>query len=336
VSMKQFDIIVIGGGPAGSTFAVSAIRLGHNVLILDKAKFPRNKLCAGWLNPAAFKILGIKKEDYPYKIDSWNKLLVWSRKKDKPRKFKLGLGHSIFRKEFDYFLLQRAIKAGAVLKQALVSDVEFKDDCVIVKTSKENFKSKVVVGAGGTFCPLYNKFNKGLKEKIVVCLEFQGKIKGTRNIGVNILPEKDLRGYSWCSSKADQINIGIGRTNEPDIVKYKDALIKRLERIGLIPKDLNLKFEGYVYRLNDNPKRKVAGNRFILLGDSAGLSDNFSGEGISQAIVSGKVGANYVARCLRAGKSDLSGFGRNKMFRIQKTSQFVRKVLKLLIKNFFG
>ena len=116
--MKQADAIVVGGGPAGSTCAWKLNAAGLDVLVLDRAKFPRNKLCAGWVTPKVLTDLELDPRDYPHSFMTFDELhLHWKglgKKLHSPQ-------HSIRRLEFDDFLLRRS---GAEILQHEVRDIE--------------------------------------------------------------------------------------------------------------------------------------------------------------------------------------------------------------------
>jgi flavin-dependent dehydrogenase len=66
--MTESEIVIVGGGPAGSACAWRLKQSGRNVLILDKEKFPRLKLCAGWITPKVLKNLELRPEEYPHSL----------------------------------------------------------------------------------------------------------------------------------------------------------------------------------------------------------------------------------------------------------------------------
>jgi flavin-dependent dehydrogenase len=144
--VQAVDAIVVGGGPAGSTCAWKLREAGLDVLVLDRATFPRTKLCAGWVTPEALADLELDSQDYPLSFMTFDRLhLHW-------KAFTLKLKsrqHSIRRYEFDDYLLQRA---GATVLQHKVRDIRREGIDYVVD---EQFRCKYLVGAGGTACPVY-------------------------------------------------------------------------------------------------------------------------------------------------------------------------------------
>ena len=103
--MRLADAIVVGGGPAGSTCAWKLRDAGLDVVVLDRMKFPRTKLCAGWVTPEALDDLELNPEDYPLSFMTFDELhLHWKVLTVKLK----SKQHSIRRFEFDDFLLRRA------------------------------------------------------------------------------------------------------------------------------------------------------------------------------------------------------------------------------------
>ena len=103
--MTKFDAIVVGGGPAGSSCAWQLRRRGVKTLILEKAAFPRLKLCAGWITPEVMVDLEMDLATYPYRFLTFDvtqiHLYGLTFKQRSPQ-------HSIRRYEFDDWLLRRS------------------------------------------------------------------------------------------------------------------------------------------------------------------------------------------------------------------------------------
>ena len=72
--MKLWDVVIVGGGPAGSTAAWKLKRAGLDVLVLDKERFPRLKLCAGWITPEVVRDLALDPAQYPHRFLTFDRL----------------------------------------------------------------------------------------------------------------------------------------------------------------------------------------------------------------------------------------------------------------------
>src|SRR5512140_789462 len=109
--MHSCDALIVGGGPAGSSCAWKLRRQGLAVTVLDKAQFPRNKVCAGWITPAVVQALQLDAEDYARErvlqpISAFRTGLIHGAEVETryPRTVSFG----IRRCEFDHYLLQRS------------------------------------------------------------------------------------------------------------------------------------------------------------------------------------------------------------------------------------
>ena len=103
--MRTCDVLIVGGGPAGSTAAWQLRRAGADVLLLDREQFPRLKLCAGWITPEVVRELEIELADYPHRLLTFPRLRVhWGRLHVPVA----CVQHSIRRVEFDAWLLERS------------------------------------------------------------------------------------------------------------------------------------------------------------------------------------------------------------------------------------
>ena len=148
--MQDYDVIVVGGGPAGSTTARRVSQKGLNVLLLDRAKFPRVKSCAGAMNDRGVKMLDfsidevVHRKPYGLRLFSPSGIIA-----DCTRPEKAGV--LFLRTEFDTLLLRKAQEAGADIREgAKVVTAKQNERGVIVETSEgEQFGGKYLVGADG-------------------------------------------------------------------------------------------------------------------------------------------------------------------------------------------
>jgi len=306
---KKYDVIIVGAGPAGSTAAKLIADEGFKVLLVDKAKFPRDKPCGGALTrriverfPHISENLQnlVGSEIFGGKIYSPSLKYTAKMESDKP------LGYMVFRKEFDFELVKLAKESGVEFwDNYQVFDVIFSKNNVTLKSLNGNeVYSKVVIGADGVRSIIAKKsgLNPRWKlDQIGVCIlkEFHveepladrlKKIKQSVHIHVGF---ENIYGYAWMFHKKSAINIGLGcllsekKNNLKELFYQYVDLLKNQNFIpnldiedlkgGLIPLKL--------------PLKKTYGDKVILIGDAAGFVNSLSGEGLYYAICSGELAA---------------------------------------------
>jgi flavin-dependent dehydrogenase len=266
--MITSEVIIIGAGPAGSTCGWKLQQQGVECLILDKQKFPRTKLCAGWITPQVIKDLKLKVNQY-----------------------------SIRRYEFDDWLLQRS---GVAYHLHEVKNITRDDDNYIIDGK---FRCKYLIGAGGTYCPVYQTLFKQEhprpKNLMIVSLE-QEFAYDYQDANCHLwFVQNNLPGYSWYVPKGDgYLNIGIGgfaeklKVNNDTIKNHWQLFVKKLERLSLV-QNFTFNPRGYVYFIRDGLKTVQIDNVF-LVGDAAGLATKDMGEGIGPAVKSGLLAAESI------------------------------------------
>ena len=292
--MKSADVIIVGGGPAGSSCAWSLKRQGVDCLVLDKEPFPRSKLCAGWITPEVVEDLELDIDSYPHRFLSFKKLHFHFPV--------IGLSpptlqHSIRRYEFDAWLLERSAAPIDIHK---VQTIRQQGEEYIID---EQYRCSYLIGAGGTRCPVYRELFRKLSprasKKQIVALEEEFPYD-YRNSQCHLwIFDKQLPGYSWYVPKADgYINIGIGamadklKTQGGDIKSHWDHLTRKLERKRLV-REHDFKPKGYSYYVRGKAEIFRTGNAFIA-GDSAGLATKDMAEGIGPAVKSGLMAADAI------------------------------------------
>jgi flavin-dependent dehydrogenase len=149
--MKNFEVIIIGAGPAGSSAAKILTDAGKDVIIFDKKIFPRLKPCGGWIQPSLLKQMNINMEDYPFQINKLNKMYIHKGSLNYTLKIDQ---YSIIRTEFDDWLLKRS---NAPLKTENIIDIKLENDKFILN---DTYSCRYLIGAGGTACPVARKFFK--------------------------------------------------------------------------------------------------------------------------------------------------------------------------------
>lgn len=301
------DVVVVGGGPGGSTAARRLAKAGRRVVLLDAARFPRVKLCAGWVTPAVWRALEIDPAEYPHTIQPFR---VASLELDGERhetRWARTASYGIVRHEFDEHLLRRAAAAGVeVREETRVQSVAKTADRIAIRTSTgEDFDAPFVVGAGGHNCPVARAFGDVSNEEAVVVTRESETRLGTERLRSltehhgtpELFAESDFRGYGWYFTKGDFLNVGIGCIGTGRELHARcDGLIARLRADGRLPAGLELEaFRGHAYAVHVQKPRRVAGPGFVLVGDSAGLARGISGEGIGPAVESAGIAAELLA-----------------------------------------
>lgn len=304
--MRSVEVIVVGGGPAGSAAAHHLKAAGADVLVLDKERFPRHKLCAGWITPQVVSDLQLKISTYPHSFLSFRRL-QWHL-----RGLKLPVPcvqHSIRRFEFDAWLLERS---GAEVVQHSVKEIHRDDMDFVIDGA---FRCRYLIGAGGTSCPVRRALFDGVVPRAralqTVTLELEFPYDWQDPDCHLWFFEHGLPGYSWYVPKASGwLNVGVGamatrlKQRGENIREHWQHLASKLQRqFGIrMPSDPT----GYSYYVRGALEVARIGNAF-LTGDAAGLATRDLCEGIGPAIRSGQLASQAIVRGTYFGLDDVTG-----------------------------
>jgi menaquinone-9 beta-reductase len=295
------DVLVVGGGPGGSTAAWQLARAGLRVVLADAAAFPRVKLCAGWVTRAALADLELDPERYPHTLQAFAAVSLAVDGVEYDTRWDATASYGVVRAEFDDFLLRRAAAAGVEVREcARVRGLRTVPGGVEAETDAGPLRAATVVGAGGHGCPVARAFGAiDSDEQVVVTQESETRVGAARlraltpRLGTpELVAEPDFHGYGWYFTKGDFLNIGVGAVGGVPIRHRLERLLAQLRTDGRLPADLALTpFRGHAYTVRRERPRRLAGERFALVGDAAGLARDVSGEGIGPAIRSGRLAA---------------------------------------------
>ena len=309
--MDTCDVLIVGGGPAGSSCAWRLRQAGVDVVVLDKNQFPRHKVCAGWVTPPVLEELGLDTADYQQRAVLQPITRFITGLIDGPEvetAYDRTVSYGIRRCEFDDYLLRRAnarLRLGAALRSLRREGTDW-----IVN---DELRVPIVVGAGGHFCPVARQFSiahdattrsgtiDSTEQPTVVAQEVEFEMTEEQQRHCSVQPDRpelffcpDLKGYGWVFRKGNFLNIGLGREGEAHLATHVTAFVQSLVARGKIPGEFSDRFRGHAYRLRTALPRPTAEDGILLIGDAAGLAERQSGEGIRPAIESGLLAASSI------------------------------------------
>jgi flavin-dependent dehydrogenase len=290
--VESADVIVVGGGPAGSACARRLHAAGLDVLVLDRATFPRDKPCAGWITPGVLEALAIVPEEYArgHTLEPITALRVGRLGgREVVVDYRGVVSWGIRRVELDQYLLRRS---GARVREAtIVAGLRRDGDGWVVNDA---MRAPALVGAGGFFCPVARWLNRDVARAGVVVAQVVELPVGPAAPPSLEIPElffcRDLRGYGWCFRKGDCLNVGLGRRDPRGLAAHVASFadfIRRRHRLDALP----ARWPGHAYRLYEAPGGRVFDDGVLLVGDAAGLAHPESGEGMGPAVQSGLLAA---------------------------------------------
>lgn len=293
--MRSSDVIVVGGGPAGSSCAKILREEGFEVMILDKTSFPRQKICAGWITPAVLKAANLSPKTYPFLLKQFDRLHFHIRSIHIPIKTKQ---YAIRRYEFDSWMLSSAAvpvevhKVQEIKREGRSYDIDGKYSC------------RYLVGAGGTHCPVYKAFFRAARPRLpkglISAVESEYQCDAPVDQCHLWFFDGKLPGYAWYVPKGEGwINIGVGgrqvklKQGKMTIMGHWRRFIRKLEKLSYI-RETPPRPRGHIYYLFQGARSFRVDNAFVI-GDAAGLSTLDMGEGICTAVTSGMSAARAIA-----------------------------------------
>ncbi len=294
--MENCDVLIVGGGPAGASCAWALRRAGLDVVVLDQAQFPRDKVCAGWITPPVLTALEIDPQDYGrdrvlQPITGFRIGLMGRPPAD--IQYRDTVSYGIRRCEFDDYLLQRS--GARLFTGEPVHSLRREAGSWIVD---DRFRTPMLVGAGGHTCPVARVLGAHPGgEPAVTAQEIEFLLPEGARAACAVQgkqPElyfcRDLAGYGWCFRKGDYLNIGLGRDDRQGLAPQVEAFLAFLGRERGVSRPPG-RLRGHAYLLHGRGKRNLVADGALLVGDAAGLAYPQSGEGIRPAAESGLLAA---------------------------------------------
>ena len=327
--MNHFDVAIIGAGPAGTTTALALHDSGLSVALIDKDDFPRDKICGDALSPDVVNQLGTLAVDTDKAFSSF-KEKIWCNAvrfvspnyqfADLKLNSKNLTGYVSPRVDFDDFMFKQAIKSNAVIPftGSKVLSLNRSDIGVeVILESQVVITAKIVLGADGAHSVVARAFSDETVDKNHHCAGLRQYFENVSGFSEDNAVELHfydelLPGYFWIFPlPGNRANVGLGMLSSY-VAKRKPNLKKLLKDI--IENHPNVKdrfkdakaledIKGFGLPLGSK-KRAISGDRYLLLGDAASLINPLSGEGIGNAIRSGRVAADHIRNAAKKNRFD--------------------------------
>ena len=331
----RYDAIVLGAGPAGSTAARHLARSGAKVLLLDKARFPRDKPCGGGVT---FRADEANDLDLGPVVERTVTGARFSLRLGETfdRRYEGPLTYMTQRRRLDAFLVEAAVSAGATFQDGEpVRAVEVRDGGtggdVTVCTERGSYSARALIGADGANGVVGR--DTGTRPETEVAVALEGNIpypdgvpeRWREFVGLDV--GGLAGGYGWVFPKGDHLNVGVGAWKYAAFT-LRPKLADLCARYGFDANGLEgVRGHHLPVRV---PGSAIARGPVAVVGDAAGLVDPLTGEGIHMAFMSGRLAARAALRMLAGEADDLSAYQRAVDRRLQPELSASRKLQELV------
>ncbi len=351
------DAVVVGGGPAGAAAAARLAARGFRTVLIDRASFPRDKVCGDFVGPTALAELAdlgvaqapafratTKMTDLALHVDG-DQLTVMGI----PQAGGLpGYGRVIPRLQLDAWILDAARNAGAtVLDGRKVTAVQHAPGAIAVRGHSTagpwQLRTRLLLGADGSNSIIARTLRGDVpprQDRILAVRAYFDDVDGPAGQGEVCFRSDSFPGYYWLfPAGGGSANLGVGMLAS---TYPRSGRNLREMLLQLIAKDASLHYRLRGARMRGkilghplttyNPRLPLTGDRVMLLGDAAGLINPLNGEGIQYALHSARWAASTAADCLASDQLDtasLAGYQQRVHQSLRTDMAFSRLVVQL-------
>jgi len=326
MQIQKFDVVIVGAGPAGCAAARMLSGNGLRIALLERDIFPRDKICGDAFGADVAKQFHMMDAGLTNELQRFDKNISSNGVRFFAPNHKLldieftvpkdkfGGGFVSKRLDFDNFFFTEISKLPdiEIFQNEQVTAAIASTDKICLQTTNSVFEAKIALGADGAHSILNKKLTDNKVEKNHYCAglrQYYENVTGfheENHIELHFYNDL-LPGYFWVFPlPGNKANVGLGMLSS-EVSKKKINLKDKLTE--LIEHHPNLKerfknaipmetIQGYGLPLGSK-KRSISGNRFLLLGDAASLIDPFTGEGIANAIRSGRIAASHTLKAIK-------------------------------------